>query len=75
MAKHITYICDTCNKKEADIYDRWLTIGSETENNLRMVNNLPNRRHYKLASYPAIHFCSKECFVDYFFENSETDKS
>ena len=64
--KRVTITCDTCKKV---INDECIRLGSELENDLCFDNKLatkPGEVKY-LSKHPDLHFCSKEHFYKYFF--------
>lgn len=66
--KKTTITCDVCQKVLGDEYIR---LGSENEQELCFENKLPNRKvgeTINIARYRDLHFCCKEHFVKYFFE-------
>lgn len=67
--KILEFKCDTCERSFPN-EDRLLRIGSEDGDGLLVNNNLPDHAIISMNRYKDIHFCSKECFVSYFF-NSE----
>lgn len=64
--KLITYKCDKCGKSR-DTEPEWLEIGSHAEYQLYIKNPLPGHKIISMDNHSAIHFCSKDCFIDYFF--------
>jgi len=48
----------------------WLTIGTLDEGSLCMKNQLPNNAFSIMSNYYDLHFCSKECFINKFFETT-----
>jgi len=63
----LIYKCDGVNcKSESDNINTWLTIGS-SDSSLRANNGLANQRLVNMNNHRDIHFCSKKCFVGYFF--------
>ena len=49
--------------------DGWLSIGSESDK-LFIENNLPNRRLISLSNHADLHFCSKNCLIDFLFADN-----
>ena len=73
--RKITYECDEkeCSNTTTDPENGWLEIKSETENQLTVVNHLPDRKVISLTRYSALHFCSSKCFTDYFIMKPDGD--
>ena len=71
--KTITYTCDKCLKTFAND-KKLITIGSEDEEGLRYKNNLEERAVIEMNRHSDIHFCSKDCFVNYFFHDGSNKK-
>jgi len=71
--KYIKFVCDSpnCNNftnlHENNIPNGWLTIGNPDNNTLEVVNNLPDPATLKVSAHQAIHFCSKDCLIDFLF--------
>ena len=68
--KIVSYKCDRCGKLR-DRKPKWLEIGSASEYQLYAINELSDARTEKLSNHSAIHFCSKECLIDFFFINDK----
>jgi hypothetical protein len=75
MSKTIKYKCNNCGDgKEYTDNERpeWLEIGTEQnyglfiKNDLRVENGI-----HALGNHSNIHFCSKSCFIQYFFDETE----
>lgn len=66
--KKIIIKCDVCNKDIGDIH---ISLGNEDNNNLFYKNNLGTKpgEVESLSSYRQLHFCSKDHFIKYFFDN------
>jgi hypothetical protein len=60
-----------CFRKEKDVPDNWITMDLNFYN-----NNQPTETSIKLmGTLPVLfHFCSKKCFLDYFFHPDEVMK-
>lgn len=69
----VTYTCDRCLKTFSNDAEL-ITIGSENGQELRYVNNLQERAVIEMNRHSDIHFCSKECFVNYFFHDGSNKK-
>lgn len=72
MSKLITYKCDgdNCNRQTSNTRN-WLSIDGE---NIFIRNELPNRRLIESNIMDdGLHFCSKECLVNWLFKDSEDD--
>jgi hypothetical protein len=67
-----TFKCNTC-EKEYSTDKEMLRIGDYQEDNLFIRNPFPNSRLLAMDNHDAIHFCSKACFMEFFFidENRE----
>jgi hypothetical protein len=66
--KEITITCDVCQKV---LDDEYIRLGSENEQGLHFENKLPNRKvgeTINIARSRDLHFCCKDHFVKYFFE-------
>lgn len=63
----VEYKCDNCQKKLN--YSEVLEIKSENKT-LYVKNNLEDKKLISLQNFDSIHFCSKRCFVNYFFEEN-----
>lgn len=63
--KIVVYKCNHC-KKEIESA-RMVTFGSSDEESFNMNNTLPDRHMIQMNAHSNIHFCSKTCFVDFFF--------
>ena len=68
------YKCDgklndgsSCNET-SDNTESWLTIGSHDNKSLFAENNLENRCLVQMGRHSDIHFCSKQCFINRFFQ-------
>lgn len=69
--KKITITCDFCYK---ELHDEYIRLGSENEQELCFENRLPNLEIGNTANigrYRDLHFCSKEHFVNYFFNSKK----
>jgi hypothetical protein len=77
--KSVEYKCDSCgivtikevkcSNKKNDVPENWITMDLNFYN-----NNQPSEttiRVVTIASSKTRHFCSKKCFVDYFFYSDE----
>lgn len=77
MSKLITYKCDgensngdNCNRQTFNTRN-WLSIDGEK---IFIRNELPNRRLIEANRMDdGLHFCSKECLVNWLFKDSEDD--
>lgn len=64
--------CDNinCKSNTTDLSQIWITIGSKNGNDLKIKNNHPFRGYQK-DNHRDIHFCSKPCLIDYFFDKNK----
>ena len=73
------YKCDgklndgsSCNEI-SDNTESWLTIGSHDNKSLCVENNLENRGVVQMGRHSDIHFCSKQCFINFIFQSETTE--
>ena len=70
--KKIIFSCDGdgCKRTTTRDADDWLSIGTadDTESGLFAKNGLPEHRLISMDNHDDLHFCSKECFYNYFFK-------
>lgn len=73
--RKLTYECDgkECNSITTNPENEWLEIKSESDNELTIVNGLPDKRLISLSRYTALHFCSSKCFIDYFIMKPDVE--
>jgi hypothetical protein len=67
--KNLHYSCDCadCNHEVENLKD-WLSIGSTDEESLVIINNIKaSRKVISLGKNKDLHFCSVQCFQEYFF--------
>lgn len=69
--REIKFTCDCCGREFANDHEL-LTIGSRDEHTLQAKNNLKEARMFEMHSHSPIHFCTKDCLVNYFFNPSNT---
>ena len=63
--KIITITCDHCDKKLGENHKM---LGSENGKHLEFRNKTKDSTVQTLSRYRDLHFCSKEHFINYFFE-------
>lgn len=66
--KKVIITCDTCKK---EIGENYIRLGSENETELSFDNNLKTKvgQTKSLRRYRDLHFCSKEHFFTFFFND------
>jgi hypothetical protein len=69
--KTTIYTCDNgCDSETEDLeHSKWIEIGSENHS-LFVNNNLENRRVSHMHEYGSVHFCSLECFTEFFVKTT-----
>ncbi len=73
MSKSIVYKCNNCGKTVCDKEPKWLEIGSKSENELYIKNEISDSGTTVLNNYDAVHFCSKVCFIAFFFGREDAE--
>ena len=71
----IVYTCDghDCKNKTTDLKtSQWLEI-SANENSLAIKNHFKHRKLISLDRYEAIHFCSPNCLLNYFYSDPSNE--
>lgn len=64
----IKIICDTCRIDVTNL--KKIEIGSENGKSLKFSNETKKDvAVISLSDYNDLHFCSKKCFIDYFFDS------
>ena len=76
----IKFICDKCGIESDNVIESknngeyipnyWLTISNST-----IQNEISNRALIYAGNVQAMHFCSKRCFVSYFFKEEKKDRN
>lgn len=66
-----TYTCDNCARVLSND-DALITIGSKNEREFKYKNNLlEDRAMVEMTNHIDLHFCSKFCFIHYFFHEKQ----
>lgn len=75
--RKVIYSCEKedCKRQTSEHgIENWLSIfTTDNENSLGVRNGLENHRLETLSRYDSIHFCSRKCFINYFFKEETTD--
>ena len=65
----VIYRCNQC-KREYDSRNYFISISADN-NSLKIENKLDNAKLLNLDFHSEINFCSKTCFIDFFFKESQ----
>lgn len=75
--KLVTFTCDgpECQQTISEHGIRhWLSIFTKSEEpSLEVRNGVEDHRLETLRRYRDIHFCSRKCFINYFFKEEDAD--
>jgi hypothetical protein len=65
--KSVIYSCETCASERDNVLpDGWMEIDGG-EIGLKITNDCDGAKLIEMDNHNSIHFCSRACFVNYFF--------